>query len=196
MADVHLLALGNFRGVAIGTNVEADDDGVRRRGQQHVRLVDRADAGVNDLDAHALVGQLRQRIGQHRGGSLAVQGLWRLNGRCDGGDDRLAWTPAARRRFRGPLSGQKTADCRNSEPARQDQNDQPGPRVMDGVTQHLRESGDKASTQSRAGFAVLEIFKRKLGGARWYRALGWGAIHSLLGLVEPSLRHPGIVQLC
>jgi PST family polysaccharide transporter len=50
------------------------------------------------------------------------------------------------------------------------------------VTQHLRESGDKASTQSRAGFAVLEIFKRKVG-ARWYRALGWGAIHSLLGLV-------------
>ena len=28
VADIHLLALGNFRGVAIGTNVEADDDGV------------------------------------------------------------------------------------------------------------------------------------------------------------------------
>ncbi len=56
-------------------------------------------------------------------------------------------------------------------------------RVMDGVTQHLRKSGDTASTQSRAGFAVLEIFRRKVGGARWYRALGLGGMHSLLGLV-------------
>jgi PST family polysaccharide transporter len=54
---------------------------------------------------------------------------------------------------------------------------------MDGVTQHLRERGDKASTQSRAGFAVLEIFRRTVWGARWYRALGLGAMHSLLRLV-------------
>ncbi len=54
---------------------------------------------------------------------------------------------------------------------------------MDGVTQHLRESGDKESTQSPAGFAVLEILRRTVGGARWYRALGLGAMHSLLGLV-------------
>jgi PST family polysaccharide transporter len=54
---------------------------------------------------------------------------------------------------------------------------------MDGVTRHLRESGDKASTQPRAGFAVLEIFRRKLWGGRWYRALGLGGIYSTLGLV-------------
>src|SRR5712691_9302672 len=54
---------------------------------------------------------------------------------------------------------------------------------MDGIAKQLRESEDKAGTQSRAGFAVLEIFRRKVGGARWYRALGLGAMHSLLGLV-------------
>ncbi len=54
---------------------------------------------------------------------------------------------------------------------------------MDGVAKQLRESEDKAGTQSRAGFAVLEIFRRKVGGARWYRAFGLGAAHSLLGLV-------------
>src|SRR5258708_24226178 len=54
---------------------------------------------------------------------------------------------------------------------------------MDGITKHLRESEDKASTQSRAGFAVLEILRRKVWDVRWYRALGWAGIHSLLGLV-------------
>ena len=54
---------------------------------------------------------------------------------------------------------------------------------MDGVAKPLRESEDEAGTRSRAGFAVLEIFRRKVGGARWYRALGLGAMHSLLRLV-------------
>jgi PST family polysaccharide transporter len=54
---------------------------------------------------------------------------------------------------------------------------------MDGITKHSRESEDKASTQSRAGFAVLEILRRKVWGVRWYQALGWAGIHSLLGLV-------------
>src|SRR5438445_12811556 len=50
---------------------------------------------------------------------------------------------------------------------------------MDGVAKQLRESEDKTSTQPRAGFAVLEIFRRKVGGTRWYRALGLGGIYSL-----------------
>lgn len=54
---------------------------------------------------------------------------------------------------------------------------------MDGVTKHLRASEDKASMRSRPGFSVLEIFRRKVWGVRWYRALGWAGMHSLLGLV-------------
>ena len=71
-ADVDLLALGQVGGVAIGPHVEADDDRVRRRGQQHVRLVDGADARVDDADLDLLVRQLRQRVGQHLGRALHV----------------------------------------------------------------------------------------------------------------------------
>ncbi len=49
---------------------------------------------------------------------------------------------------------------------------------MDSITERLRE--DEVSTRSRAGF--LEIFRRKLGGTQWYRALGLGGIYSLLRL--------------
>ena len=72
MADVDLFALGELLRVAVGPHVEADDDGVRRRRQQHVRLVDGADARVNDLDPHAIVAQLRQRVGEHFGRALHV----------------------------------------------------------------------------------------------------------------------------
>jgi len=54
---------------------------------------------------------------------------------------------------------------------------------MDSVTKRLREGEDRASTQSRPGFAVLEILRRKVWGVRWYRALGWAGIHSLVGFV-------------
>ena len=47
MPDVDLLAVGHLGGVAIRLHVEADDDRVRRRREQHVRLVDRADARVD-----------------------------------------------------------------------------------------------------------------------------------------------------
>ena len=71
-ADVDLLALGDVGGVAIRPHVEADDDGVRRRRQQHVRLVDRADAAVDDADLDLLVGQLGQRVAEHFGRTLHV----------------------------------------------------------------------------------------------------------------------------
>ncbi len=59
-------------GVAIRPHVEADDDRVRRRGQQHVRLVDRADARADDADLDLLVRQLRQRVGEHLRRALHV----------------------------------------------------------------------------------------------------------------------------
>ena len=64
--------VGDVLGVAIGPHVERDDDRVRRRRQQHVRLVHRADAGVNDPDLHLLVGQLGERVGEHFGRALHV----------------------------------------------------------------------------------------------------------------------------
>ena len=63
--DLHAFLLGQFGGLALRPNVEADDDRVRRRCQQDVALGDRADAGVDDLDAHLLGRHLLQRIGQH-----------------------------------------------------------------------------------------------------------------------------------
>jgi hypothetical protein len=71
-ADVDLRALGDVGGVAIGPHVEADDDRVRRRREQHVGLVDGADAGVDDPDLDLLVGQLGERVGQHFGRALHV----------------------------------------------------------------------------------------------------------------------------
>ena len=38
---------------------------LRRRGEQHVELVDRADAGVDDADLDLVVAQLLQRVGEH-----------------------------------------------------------------------------------------------------------------------------------
>ena len=59
-------------GVAIRPDVEADDDGVRAAGEQHVRFVDRADTAVDDADLHALVAQLGERVGEHFGRTLHV----------------------------------------------------------------------------------------------------------------------------
>src|SRR5687767_10195249 len=70
--DVDLLAFRHVLRVAIRADVEPDDDGVRRRRQQHVRLVDGADAGADDADLDSFVGELRQRIGEHFGRPLHV----------------------------------------------------------------------------------------------------------------------------
>src|SRR5579864_6875982 len=72
LADVDLLAIRHALRVAIRLHVEADDDGTRGRREQHVRLVDGADAGVDDADLDAVVAQLRERVGQHFGRSLHV----------------------------------------------------------------------------------------------------------------------------
>ena len=59
-------------GVAVGPHVEPDDDRVGGRGQQHVRLVDGPDAGVDDADLDLLVRELVQRVGEHLGRPLHV----------------------------------------------------------------------------------------------------------------------------
>src|SRR5262245_3115469 len=53
--DVHLFALGHVGRVAIGPDIEADDDGIRCGGEQYIRLCDRADTGADDSDLHLLV---------------------------------------------------------------------------------------------------------------------------------------------
>ena len=73
LADVDALALGDVLRVAIGPHVEADDDGVRRRREQHVGLVDRADARVNDSNLDLLVRELGQRVGEDLGRALHVR---------------------------------------------------------------------------------------------------------------------------
>jgi hypothetical protein len=50
-ADVDALLLGELpRGLRAGDDVEADDDGAGRLGEDDVRLVDAADRGVLDAD--------------------------------------------------------------------------------------------------------------------------------------------------
>src|SRR5262245_45651469 len=72
-SDVHLFALGHIGRVAIGPDIEADDDGVGCRGQQHIGLVDRADTGADDSDLHLLVREFRQRVGEHFRRALHVR---------------------------------------------------------------------------------------------------------------------------
>ena len=43
---------------SVGTDVEADDDGIRGGGEHNVALVDRADRAVNDAHADFVVGDL------------------------------------------------------------------------------------------------------------------------------------------
>ena len=47
-ADLDVLALGDLGGLAVGPDVEADDDGVRGGGEEDVGLGDGADTGVQD----------------------------------------------------------------------------------------------------------------------------------------------------
>ena len=57
--------LGHLLRLALGPDVEADDDGVRGRRQQHVALGDGADAGAQHLDANLFVRKLGQQIVEH-----------------------------------------------------------------------------------------------------------------------------------
>ena len=60
-ANLDLFLVGQLGGVALGANVEADDDGVGRRGQQHVVGGDRTDAGADDVDLD-LIGRELARV--------------------------------------------------------------------------------------------------------------------------------------
>jgi hypothetical protein len=60
-ADLDVLALGDFGRACGRADVEADDDGVRGGGEEHVRLGDGADAGVQDADADLLGGHALER---------------------------------------------------------------------------------------------------------------------------------------
>ena len=72
-SNVDLFLLGRRLRGTLGTNVEADDDRLRRRRQQHVGLGDRADTGVNHANTNLVVGQLLQRVGQDFGGTADVR---------------------------------------------------------------------------------------------------------------------------
>src|SRR3990172_4264596 len=63
-AHVHALALGELLRLGVGTNVEAGDDRVRGRRQHDVRLRDRADPRVDDVDLHLRVSDLPE-LAQH-----------------------------------------------------------------------------------------------------------------------------------
>ncbi len=74
-ADVHFFLIGDFGGLALGAHVEADDDGVRRRGEQHVGLGDGAHARVQQLDLDLFAGESPQQVGDHfhRAAHVALQ---------------------------------------------------------------------------------------------------------------------------
>src|SRR5690606_7181645 len=61
-ADVDLLALGDLADAGHRADLEAEDDRVRGGGEHHVRLGDRADAGVDDVHGDLLVRDLQQRV--------------------------------------------------------------------------------------------------------------------------------------
>src|ERR1700689_3450383 len=61
-ADVDLFLLGQFLSLAFRTHVEADDDGIGRRGQEYISFGDGADAGVDELQADFLVGKFGQQV--------------------------------------------------------------------------------------------------------------------------------------
>src|SRR6185369_3143326 len=53
-ADVDAFPLRERRRLRLGSDVEAEDDRVRRRGEQHVRLGDAADRAVEDVHPHVV----------------------------------------------------------------------------------------------------------------------------------------------
>ena len=71
-ADVHLLLLGLLLRLARRAHVEADDDGVGRRGERDVGLGDAAHRRVDDVDAHLGLIHLLERIAQRLDGALHV----------------------------------------------------------------------------------------------------------------------------
>src|SRR3954453_15392711 len=78
VADVDLLALGELARLALGPDVEADDDRVGGLGQVDVVLGDRTDTAADDADADLVLGadvDVEQRILErlHRTGDVALE---------------------------------------------------------------------------------------------------------------------------
>ena len=64
LADVDALTIGHDLGVPVGPDVETNDDGVRGRGKQRIRLINGSHTGMNDQDLDPLVTQFFERLGQ------------------------------------------------------------------------------------------------------------------------------------
>src|SRR5579883_2154021 len=71
--DVDLLLIGGRRRVAFGLDVEADDQSLRRRGEQDVRFVDRTDTGRQNADLDLVGRELLQHVGEHFRGTAHVR---------------------------------------------------------------------------------------------------------------------------
>ena len=69
---VYALVLNQAFGTGIGAHVEAEDDGLRGRGQIHVRFGDAADHAVNHLDLDLVGGKFLKRHGQRLDRALDV----------------------------------------------------------------------------------------------------------------------------
>ena len=68
----HLGGSSFFLGHIVRADVEADDDGVGGIGQIHVGLADGTDTGVDDADAHLIIGDLLQALLDGLGRTLHV----------------------------------------------------------------------------------------------------------------------------
>src|ERR1051326_4050291 len=64
-ADVDFFLLGELLRLALRTHIEADDDGIRRRGQQYVGFGDGTHARTQQLEANFVVRQLGEQIAEH-----------------------------------------------------------------------------------------------------------------------------------
>ena len=63
---------GFFLGHVVGADIEADDDGVGGIGQVNVGLADGTDTGMDDADAHLIIGDLLQALLDGLGGALHI----------------------------------------------------------------------------------------------------------------------------
>ena len=70
--DVHFFLLGQFLRLALRPHVEADDDGVRRRSQQHIRLCNCANSRTQNFQPNFFVRQFREQVAQHFHRSLHI----------------------------------------------------------------------------------------------------------------------------
>ena len=71
-ADVDAFALGGGGRLGLGPDVEADDDGVRRRREHDVALGDAADRRVHHVEPHLLGRQPGERVGERLDRALHV----------------------------------------------------------------------------------------------------------------------------